>query len=134
MNHPTEDQLLLLAYDELAEPLGSEIASHIAACLGCADRLAQLEQARVALDVALPKPRRPVARWAALGGLAAAAVVAGVLLTRTTPPGQPAARGAGWNPTTMWSATAGYVAGGKPLVDIDAQLTRLEQERSYGRP
>ena len=134
MNHPTEDQLLLLAYDELAEPLGSDIASHIAACQACADRLAQLERARVALDVALPKPRRPVARWAALGGLAAAAVVAGVLLTRTNPPGPTAARGGGWNPTTVWSATAGYVAGGKTLVEIDAQLTRLEQERSYGRP
>ena len=132
MNHPTEDQLLLLAYDELAEPLGSEIASHIAACPGCADRLAQLERARVALDVALPKPRRPVARWAALGGLAAAAVVAGLLLTQTKPPGQAAARG--WNPTTMWSATAGYVAGGNEMVDIDARLTRLEQEWPYGRP
>ena len=41
MNHPTEDQLLLLANDELAAPLGSEIASHIAACQGCADRLAR---------------------------------------------------------------------------------------------
>jgi len=132
MNHPTEDQLLLLAYDELAEPLGSEITSHIAACPACADRLAQLERARVALDVALPKPRRPVARWAALGGLAAAAVVAGVLLTQTKPPGQAAARG--WNPTTMWSATAGYVAGGNVMVDIDARLTRLEQERSYALP
>jgi hypothetical protein len=132
MNHPTEDQLLLLAYDELAEPLGSEIASHIAACQGCADRLAQLERARVALDVALPKPRRPVARWAALGGLAAAAVVAGVLLTSTSTPGPAAARG--WNPTTMWSATAGYVTGGKAMADIDAQLTRLERERYYGLP
>ena len=132
MNHPTVDQLLLLAYDELAEPLGSDIASHIAACQACADRLAQLERARVALDVALPKPRRPVARWAALGGLAAAAAVAGVLLTQTNPPGQTAPRG--WNPTTMWSATAGYVAGGKAVSDIDAQLTQLEQEWPYGRP
>jgi len=131
MNHPTEDQLLLLAYDELAEPLGGEIASHIAACRACADQLAQLERARVALDMTLPKRRRPVTRWAALGGLAAAAVVAGVLLTRTNAPGQ-AARG--WNPTTMWSATAGYVAGGSAVVDIDARLTRLEQEWSYGRP
>jgi len=130
MKHPTEDQLLLLAYDELAEPLGGEIASHIAACPGCADRLAQLERARVALDVALPKQGRPVARWAGWSALAAAAVVAGVLIMRTTPPGDAAARG--WNPTTVWSATAGYVAGGKALVDIDAQLTRLEQERSYG--
>jgi hypothetical protein len=132
MNHPTEDELLLLAYDELAEPLGSDITSHVAVCPACGDRLAQLERARVALDVALPKPRRPLARWAALGALAAAAAVAGVLLTHANPPGQTAA--GGWNPTTVWSATAGYVAGGKTLVDIDAQLTRLEQERSYGFP
>ena len=39
-----------------------------------------------------------------------------------------------WTPTTTWSATAGYVAGGKAMVEIDAQLTRLEQERYYGLP
>ena len=132
MNHPTEDQLLLLAYGELAERLVCEIESHVAACATCGDKLAHFERARVALDVARPKQGRPVARWAALGGLAAAAVVAGVLLTRNNPPGQAAARG--WNPTTMWSATAGYVAGGDAMVDIDARLTRLEQEWPYGRP
>ena len=132
MNHPTEDQMLLLAYGELSEPPANEIESHIAACPRCADQLSQLERARVALEVALPKQPRRVVRWAALSGLAAAAVVAGVLLTRTNPPGQTAPRG--WNPTTMWSATAGYVAGGNAMVDIDAQLTRLEQERSYGLP
>ncbi len=132
MNHPTDDQLLLLAYGELPSADTSEIESHVAACTTCGDTLTHFERARVALDLALPKQGRPVARWAALGGLAAAAVVAGVLLTRTNPPGQAAARG--WNPTTMWSATAGYVAGGNALVDIDAQLTRLEQERSYALP
>ncbi len=131
MNHPTEDQLLLLAYGELAEPLVCEIESHVAACAACADRLAQLERARVALDVALPQRRRPVVVWAALGALAAAAAVAGLLFTRA--PSSDAAR-RGWNPTKVWSATAGYVAGGNAMVDIDAQLTRLEQERSYGVP
>jgi len=131
MNHPTEDQLLLLAYGELAERLVCEIESHVAACAACADQLAQLEHARVALDVALPERRRPVVVWAALGALAAAAAVAGLLFTRA--PSSDAAR-RGWNPTKVWSATAGYVAGGNALVDIDAQLTRLEQERSYGLP
>jgi len=132
MNHPTDDQLLLLAYGEVPAPHTSEIETHIATCAVCAQQLARLERARVALEVALPKQPRPVARWAALSGLAAAAVVAGVLLTRTNPPGPTAARG--WNPTTMWSATAGYVAGGNAMVDIDAQLTRLEQELPHGRP
>jgi len=131
MNHPTEDQLVLLAYDELAEPLVCEIESHVAACAACADQLAQLERARVALDVALAERRRPVVVWAALGALAAAAAVAGLLFTRA--PSSDAAR-RGWNPTKVWSATAGYVAGGNVMVDIDAQLTRLEQERSYGVP
>ena len=131
MNHPSEDELLLLAYGELPEPQAATIESHIAACPMCADQLTQLERARVALDVALPQRRRPVVVWAALGALAAAAAVAGLLFTRA--PSSDAAR-RGWNPTKVWSATAGYVAGGNVMVDIDAQLTRLEQERSYGVP
>jgi hypothetical protein len=128
MNHPTEDQLLLLAYDELPEPQAKEIETHIAACAVCAQQLAQLERGRVALDFALPARRRRVIVWA----LAAAAVLAGVLIMRSAAPGDAAAHG--WNPTTRWSATAGYVAGGNAMVDIDAQLTRLEQERSYALP
>jgi hypothetical protein len=62
--------------------------------------------------------------------LAAAAVLAAVLLTDSGPGGASQEQ---WAPTT-WSATAGYVAGGKAVVDIDAQLTRLEQESRYGRP
>ena len=129
MNHPTEDELLLLAYRELSELRAAALESHIAACPVCADQLAQLERARIALDVALPERRSRVIAWAAL---AAAAAVAGVLLIRTVPSRDAVARG--WNPTTVWSATAGYVAGGNAVVDIDAQLTRLEQERSYAVP
>ena len=135
MNHLTDDELLLLAYGELG-PRSASADSHIAVCPACQERLAQLEPARVALDVALPaRPPRPPRRrltWAAAGfALAAAAVLAGVLITRTGPTRDAARR---WNPTTTWSATAGYVAGGTAVVDIDAQLTRLEQERSYVRP
>ena len=130
MNHPTEDELLLLAYGELAGPRTTEIESHLAACRACGAALAELERGRVALDVALPPRRRGVNRWIVVG-LAAAAVLAGVVMTRQGPARAPAER---WTPTTTWSATAGYVAGGKAMVEIDAQLTRLEQERSYGSP
>jgi hypothetical protein len=130
MNHATEDQLLLLAYGELPEPHARDIESHIAACTACADQLAQLERGRAALDVALPRRRSSARAWIAL---AAAAVVAGLVVAR---PGAPPAPGPTerWTPTTTWSATAGYVAGGKAMVDIDAQLTRLEQELPYARP
>ena len=131
MNHPTDDELLLLAYGELGVR-SAETESHIAVCPACQERLERLERARVALDVALPaRPPRRRLTWAAVGfALAAAAVLAGVLITRIGP--RDADRR--WTPTTTWSATAGYVAGGKAMVDIDAQLTRLEQERYYGLP
>ena len=62
--------------------------------------------------------------------LEAAAAALAVVLTR---PSTQSPR-AGWAPTTTWSRTAGYVAGGTALLEIDAQLTRLEQETYYGRP
>jgi hypothetical protein len=130
MNHPTDDELLLLAYGELPGPGAADIESHLAGCRVCGATLAELERGRVALDVALPPPRRAVNRWIAVG-LAAAAVLAGVVLTRQGPARAPAEH---WTPTTTWSATAGYVAGGNAMVEIDAGLTRLEQERTYGLP
>ena len=131
MSHPTEDQLLLHAYGELPAPHALEIESHVAGCNGCADRLTQLEQGRVALDVALPPRRHPAALvWGTLA-LAAAAVIAGVVITKGGPSRDPTER---WAPMTTWSTTAGYVTGGKAMMDIDAQLTRLEQERYYGLP
>ncbi len=129
MNHPTEDQLLLLAYGELPEPHANEIETHIAACAVCAQQLAQLERGRVALDVALPARRRRVIVWGTVA--LAAAVLAAVTILKSGPSRDPTER---WTPTTTWSTTAGYVTGGKVMVDIDAQLTRLEQERSYGFP
>ena len=126
MNHPHEDRLLLLAYGDLPEADAAEVEAHVAGCTTCHAALERLERARVALDWATPR-RRPI-RWIA-AGLAAAAVLAAVLLMRGGSHGlEP------WQPVHVWSPTAGYIAGGQPLVEIDAQLTRLEQERTYARP
>ncbi len=130
MNHPTDDELLLVAYGELPGPRAAAIETHIAACRACGAALAELERGRVALDVALPRRHRTAIVWAAFT-LAAAAVLAGVVIPKSGPPRDPTER---WRPTTTWSATAGYVAGGNAMVEIDAQLTRLEQERTYGLP
>jgi len=127
MTHPTNDELLLLAYGELQETPANEIETHIAACAVCAQQLAQLERGRVALDVALPTRRRSAKIWIAL---AAAAVLAGLVLARPDPTRDRTER---WTPTTTWSATAGYVTD-RAMLDIDAQLTRLERERYYGLP
>ena len=130
MNHPSDDRLLLLAYGELPESEAAAAESHLAACPTCRAQFERLERSRVALDVAMPRTRRHVTRWVA-AGLAAAAVLATVWLA-----GSPPRRDVdqAWRPPAVWSATAGYVAGGRPMVEIDAQLTRLEQERYYGLP
>jgi len=130
MSHPTDDQLLLLAYGELPAPNANEIETHIAACAVCAQQLAQLERGRVALDVALParRPRRVIV-WGTVA--LAAAVLAAVTMLESGPSRDQTER---WTPTTTWSTTAGYVTGGKAMADIDAQLTRLERERYYGLP
>jgi len=127
MNHPHEDQLLLLAYGELAHGEATQVEAHLATCDACRAEIERLERARVALDWAVPERRRPT-RWIA-AGLAAAALVTAVVVTRDHSPPRPM-----WQPPHVWSATAGYIAGGQPLVEIDAQLTRLEQERTYARP
>jgi anti-sigma factor RsiW len=132
MNHPHPDELLLFASGELAELRIVEVASHLATCAACQGALTQLERALVALEGGLPRRTRTLNRpvlWAGVA-LGAAAVLAVVLIRQPDEPRQ----APGWTPTTAWSATAGYVAGGKALMDIDAQLTRLEQESHYGRP
>jgi len=134
MKHPQEDDLLLLAYGELDPGLTTDVEAHLAACAACHERFRRLEHGRVALEwttVAPARAPRHVVRWAALTALAAAAAVAAVLLTGRVLPNE---RPPGWMEQRPWSATAGYIAGGQPLITIDAQLTRLEQERSYVRP
>jgi len=127
MNHPHEDRLLLLAYGELAGADAADVEAHFTTCVTCREHFERLERARVALDWAVPRQRRPV-RWVAIG-VAAAAVLATVFLARGGSRGPEP-----WLPVHVWSPTAGYIAGGQPLVEIDAQLTRLEQERKYARP
>ena len=132
MNHPQADELLAFATGELDELRTAQIASHVAECATCRGAVAHIDESLVALDVAWPRRSRTLARPAVWAGFAltAAATVAAVLI-RQPPQTRPADA---WMPTTSWSATAGYVAGGKALVDIDAQLTRLEQESYYARP
>ncbi len=130
MNHPTEDELLLLAYEEQPHDAAAALDAHVATCALCQERLAQLEGTRVALDVALPQRRRRPIVWAS-AALAAAAVLAAVMINKSGPSRDQTER---WTPTTTWSATAGYVTGGRATIDIDAQLTRLEQELPYARP
>jgi len=129
MTHVNDDQLLLLTYGELSGPELAEVERHLRTCQVCRAALERLDRARVALDWSQPvRMARRRLRWVA-GGLAAAATVAALLLLRSgTAPER------GWTPPTVWSPNAGYIAGGVDAVQIDAQLTRLEQERSYGLP
>jgi hypothetical protein len=130
MNHPLDDELLLLAYDELPAARAEEVASHLASCAACQQRLAPLDLGRVALEAVTPVRSRTRIAGTALA-LATAAALAGIAIVRSAPVHDTAER---WTPTTTWSATAGYVTGGKAMMDIDAQLTRLEQEPHYGVP
>ena len=132
MTHPNDDTLLLRAYGELPGAQATALDSHVAACDACRTVLERLARARAALDDVLPAVtgRRARPDWTAVA-LAVAAVLAGVLIIRPRP--VPAVT-THWTPTTTWSMTAGYVTGGSAMNDIDAQLTRLEQERSYGFP
>jgi anti-sigma factor RsiW len=129
MNHPTEDQLLLFAYDELAAAEAGEVESHLASCPACRAQVERLTLGRVAVDLAAPLYRARVLKWAA-AGLAAAAVLAAVLLTARRGDAQATT----WPAELRWSVTAGYVVGGPAVVAIDSQLTRLEQETRYVRP
>jgi hypothetical protein len=132
MNHPHPDELLLFASGELGEPRMSDVVSHVQACATCRDALARLDESLIALGVAWPRRARLLARPALWGGAALAAAAAlAVIFIR---PQEPPRSGEGWTPMTKWSATAGYVAGGQAVMDIDAQLTRLEQEPYYARP
>lgn len=132
MNHPHPDELLLFASGELTDPRMTEVVTHVSACAPCRDALVQLDQSFLALGGSWPR-RSGIARSAVWGGVALAAAAALAVVFIRQPNESPPAL-TGWTPMTTWSATAGYVAGGKAVADIDAQLTRLEQEPHYARP
>lgn len=134
MNHPHPDELLLFASGELAEPRIGDVASHVVACPTCRDALARLDESLVALGGAWPRRAHLLTTRPAVWGGVALAAAAALAVVFTRAPKESARAGDGWTPTTTWSATAGYVAGGNALLDIDARLTRLEQETSYARP
>ena len=117
--HPDDDALLLYAYGEAG---ADDFTAHLGECSVCRARLVAIERPRVAADWALPRAaavRHPV-RWTLLGGLAAAAVLAVVLLRP-----QPV--------TPALSLTVPrYVV--PELAPIDSMLTRLEEEKLYAIP
>ncbi|SRR6266487_2753676 len=128
MNHPTGDELLLLAYGELPAAHVARVEAHLGECAACRAQFTRLDAAHVALDTAIAPLRRIAPRWT-VAALAAAVVLATVFLTSSGPRRRVHPE---WRPTSTWSATAGYVTGGRAMVEIDAQLTRLEQERYHG--
>jgi anti-sigma factor RsiW len=140
MNHPTDDELLLLAYDELPASRAAEAEAHLATCSACHGQFAAMARARAATNWARagtgagaldPRDRRRSVRLkAAVVGLAAAAVIGAILIGRRA---NDEPRGI-WPKQREWSANAGYFAGGAAVIVIDGQLTQLEQGWSYGRP
>jgi anti-sigma factor RsiW len=130
MNHPNDDRLLLLAYGELPEAEAAEIETHLAACIDCRQQLVGFERQRAALAFAVPgRPTRALPWMGATLAAAAALTAVLIAISRSGDDGRQ-----GWQPPSVWSATAGYIAGGAPVVEIDAQLTRLEQEKADGFP
>lgn len=128
MTHPSQDSLLLLAYGELDAKEAAGVEGHLAQCAACHESFRQMERARIAVEWTVPARSRRGYRAAALAALAAAAVVAIVVLARSDQDETTEV----WRANPAWSTTAGYIAGGSPVIEIDAQLTRLE--RSYGFP
>ena len=131
MTHPTDDQLLLLAWDESGHPDTGALQSHLAACDTCRARLREIEEARVGMEWGF-EARHSARRLRAIRiGLQLAAAVAVVLVVRLVHRPAPAAH-APWQPHLVASPTAGYVAGGATFMTIDSQLTRLEKGKLYG--
>ena len=135
MSHPTDDQLTLHAFGELAEGDGTALNEHLAACQSCRGRFAGIEESRAGLDWGLASSsakteasgRRRLA-WLALP--LAAGLGAFLLWRSSSTASQGGERGRQpWQSHVAGSATAGYVTGGNDFVSIDAQLTRLEQEK-----
>jgi ribosomal protein L34E len=121
MTHVSDEQLVLLAYDEAEVAWRDQALAHVADCADCRERLDRLERTRAAVEVAVPVASRRVGRRVAFAALAAAAVVAAVMLRPTAPVA----------PTTTL-ALPRYVA--PELAPIDSILTGLEQQRTYANP
>lgn len=133
MNHPSDDELLLLVYEELPESRAGEVEAHLIACAICNERFVRNARGRVATEWSLQTGARARAvRWVSVAtGLATAALIAAILLTGHRANEEPAGV---WPRTLEWSANAGYFAGGRAVIVIDGQLKQLEQGWSYGRP
>jgi hypothetical protein len=126
MNHLTADELLRFAYGEASGSEAPVMEAHLVSCASCRAELERFDRPRAMLEAAIG--RRARSRLWLPVVLAAAALLAAVLVTKSNTIRSEAPR---WQPVSAWSSNAGYLAGGNAVVEIDAQLTRLEQERSY---
>jgi hypothetical protein len=132
MSHPNDDQLLLYSYAELPADDSAAVEQHLAQCAECRARFTAIEESRVAVELAAPKPAGSRRRLAWLALPLAAAIGAFIVMRQ---PAEPApAEKAPWESHLSGSATAGYVAGGAEFHYIDQQLTSLEQGSSRELP
>jgi len=120
MNHPHEDDLLRLAYGELAGTAAADAERHLRSCATCRERFLQLERTRVAAEWALARRPQRRLRWGAVT-LAAAAALLVMVMFRARP-----------EPSALSLTLPRYTAPG--LAPIDSLLTRLEQEKPYAIP
>ena len=120
MNHPHEDDLLRLAYGELAGTAAADAERHLRSCAACRERLLEVERSRIAAEWALARRPRRRLRWGAVALAAAAALLVVVMF------------GARPEPSALSLTLPRYTAPG--LAPIDSLLTRLEQEKPYAIP
>lgn len=131
MTHLTDDQLLLLAWNEAGETQATMVESHLRGCDECRARLREIDESRLGMECGIAARRSARLRRAVVIGLQLAAAVVTVLLVRQVR--QPApVRHEPWQSHLVASPTAGYVTGGSSFMRIDSQLTRLEKGRIYG--
>ncbi len=127
MTHLTDDQLVLLAWDEAGD---AEMEAHLRGCDDCRARLRTVEESRLGMELGFAARRSTRVRRAVLVALQLAAAVATVLIVRQVR--HPSVAHEPWQSHLVASPTAGYVAGGAAFIRIDSQLTRLEKGRIYG--
>jgi len=123
MNHPTNDELLLLAYGEAPEHEG-----HLARCVDCRSHFALVEEGKLLLELGSARSRaRTGAAWIPV---ALAAGIVGFLMM-AVPREQMPELTPHWRPT-LAASPAGYVTD-RELIELDAQLRRLEHGGMYGQ-
>ena len=98
MNHPTREELIEFAYDELDADRKATVGSHVESCAECKALLESWQDVRrqlQAADVRMPNPHRTLTGAGCLRGVAAALLLIGLGygLARMTVPSESRLRG-----------------------------------------